>query len=637
MNVPWKIAAVCALTFALSGGALLQTNSRRQVLFPQPDIGASSLAARAQAQRDTLGQFKVFTGFHFTDKLAESGITFRHHAVVDALQNYKAVHYDHGSAVAAADVDGDGRYDLLFLNQIGGNSLWKNLGGGKFRDITADSGIALPGVVSISAAFADIDNDGSQDLVITTVRGGVHLFHNDGQGHFTDITKQSGINIVAHSTGAMFFDYDRDGLVDLLVCNVGKYTIDARNPDGSYVGLSDAFSGQMYPERYEHPVLYHNLGHNKFKDVTAEMGLTPHMWCGDVTFADVNGDGWPDVYMLNMQGDDHYFENQGGKRFVDKTAQYFPKTPWGSMGVKFFDYDNDGHQDLIITDMHSDMSQEVGPEKEKLKSQIKFPDYFLMTQGASIYGNALYHNLGRGKFAEVSDSMGTETYWPWGVSVADINADGFDDVFVTAGMGYPFRYGINSMLLNNRGQKFLDAEFLLGIEPRKGGRTNAFSFDLDCSVPQQGRSAQVCQTAGPGAGKISVMGTLSSRSSVIFDLDDDGDLDIVTNDFNSEPMVLISDLSAQKQIHWIKIMLEGTKSNRNGLGATVRVYAGGQTYTKYNDGKSGYLAQSVLPLYFGLDETAKIDRIEVDWPSGAKQIVNQDLAINNTRKIVEPR
>lgn len=635
MNAPWKIAAISGLTLAL-GGALFQGNSPRQVFFPQPDEGAASLAARAQAQRATLGQFNVYTAFQFTDMLPESGITFRYHAVADALQDYKAVHYDHGSAVAAADVDGDGRYDLLFLSQLGGNSLWRNLGNGKFKDITVGSDIVLPGVVSISAAFADVDNDGNPDLVITTVLGGVHLFHNDGQGHFKDITQPSGINVVAHSTGAMFFDYDRDGLLDLLVCNVGKYTTNEKHSDGSYVGLPDAFGGQMYPERYEHPVLYHNLGHNKFKDVTAEMGLTPHMWCGDLTFADVNGDGWPDVYMLNMQGDDHYFENQGGKRFVDKTAQYFPKTPWGSMGVKFFDYDNDGHQDLLITDMHSDMSQEVGPEKEKLKSVMKFPDYFLMTQGTSIYGNALYHNVGGGKFAEVSETMGAETYWPWGVSVADINADGWDDVFVTGGMGYPFRYGINSMLLNNRGATFLDAEFLLGIEPRRGGRTNGFSFDLDCSMPQQGRSAQVCQSAGPGAGKISVMGTLSSRSSVIFDLDDDGDLDIVTNDFNSEPMVLISDLSERKPIHWIKILLQGTQSNRGGLGATVRVYAGGQIYTKYNDGKSGYLAQSVLPLYFGLDAATKIDRIEVDWPSGAKQIVNQDLAINTTRKIVEP-
>jgi hypothetical protein len=204
-------------------------------------------------------------------------------------------------------------------------------------------------------------------------------------------------------------------------------------------------------------------------------------------------------------------------------------------------------------------------------------------------------------------------------------------------MGFPFRYGINSMLLNNRGEKFLDSEFLLGIEPRRDGQTNGFSFDVDCSKPQEGRAAQVCQSAGPGAGKLAVMGTLSSRSSVVFDLDDDGDLDIVTNEFNAEPMVLISDLSERKAIHWIKIVLQGTKSNRDGLGATVRVHVGDRTYTKYNDGKSGYLAQSALPLYFGLDDATRIDRIEVEWPSGKKQVLDKDLAINKTLKVVEPQ
>jgi hypothetical protein len=122
----------------------------------------------------------------------------------------------------------------------------------------------------------------------------------------------------------------------------------------------------------------------------------------------------------------------------------------------------------------------------------------------------------------------------------------------------------------------------------------------------------------------------------MFDLDNDGDLDIVTNDFNSEPMVLISDLAQQKKIHWLKVVLIGTKSNRNGLGATVRLHANGQTYTRYNDGKSGYLSQSVLPLYFGLGDATKIDRIEVDWPSGRKQVVNKGLQENQTLKIIEP-
>jgi len=123
---------------------------------------------------------------------------------------------------------------------------------------------------------------------------------------------------------------------------------------------------------------------------------------------------------------------------------------------------------------------------------------------------------------------------------------------------------------------------------------------------------------------------------VVFDLDNDGDLDIVTNDFNSEPMVLISDLAQQKKIHWLKVVLVGTKSNRNGLGATVRLFSNKQTYTRYNDGKSGYLSQSVLPLYFGLGDSSKIDRIEVDWPSGRKQVISKDLHENVTLKISEP-
>src|SRR5215469_9911626 len=171
------------------------------VNVPDPDVVAEALPDRAAAQAKTAAEFQVFYQFHFTDKLAESGITFRHHAVSDALQTYKAIHYDHGNAVAVADVDGDGLYDILFTNQVGGNELWKNLGGGKFKNITVEAGIALPGEISVGAAFADIDNDGDPDLVITTVRSGVHLFENDGRGHFKDITKAAGIDDTMHATG----------------------------------------------------------------------------------------------------------------------------------------------------------------------------------------------------------------------------------------------------------------------------------------------------------------------------------------------------------------------------------------------------------------------------------------------------
>ncbi len=615
--------------------ASASSNSLPEFRYPDPDTGVDSLAARKKAQLDTVDQFKVFYQFHFTDEVKGSGITFVHHIVDDAGIDYKPVHYDHGNGIAVADVDGDGLYDIYFVNQVGGNQLWKNLGGGKFKNITKEAGVGLPGRISASASFADIDNDGAQDLFVTTVLGGNVLFKNDGHGHFTNITKEAGLDLVSHSSGAVFFDYDNDGLLDLLVCNVGKYTSDKKGAQGQYVGLPDAFGGHLHPQRFEYPVLYKNLGHDHFKDVTAEVGLRPTGWCGDATFTDPEGKGFPSLFILNMQGHDHYLENQGGKRFVDKTQQYFPKTPWGAMGVKFFDFDNDGRMDLIVTDMHSDMSEAVGPEAEKLKSNMRWPDSF--TQVAShtdyIWGNAFYHRLENGQYEEISDRIGVENYWPWGVSVGDINADGWDDIFIASGMSFPFRYGINSMLLNNRGETFLDSEFLLGIEPRKD--IYVPWFDIDCSQKElTDLNQKVC--AGH-SGKIRVLSPRSSRSSVMFDLDNDGDLDIVTNEFNSAPQVLVSDLAQQKRIHWLKVVLIGTRSNRNGLGATVRLRAGGQTYTKYNDGKSGYLSQSVLPLYFGLGDAEKIDRVEVDWPSGQKQVVTAGLGENQVLRITEPK
>jgi hypothetical protein len=601
------------------------------VRFPDPDVGVDSLAARAKAQRDTVAQFKVPYDFQFSDRVKESGITFLHRIVDDAGRYYKAVHYDHGNGIAVADVDGDGLEDIYFLNQLGGNQLWKNLGGGKFRNITKEAGVALASRISVAASFADIDNDGDQDLFVTTVEGGNVLFENDGHGHFKDISKSAGVDFVGHSSGAVFFDYDNDGLLDLYVCNVGRYTSSEKGRGGAPVGLPDAFSGHLHSDRSEDAILYRNLGHNRFENVTEKVGLGPAGWSGDASFADLNGDGFPDLYTLNMQGSSHYYENAGGKKFIDRTAQVFPRTSWGAMGIKFVDWDNDGRPDLFITDMHSDMSEEIGPEREKLKSRMQWTGDFL--QGGEekfVFGNAFYSNRGDGKFEEVSDRVNAENYWPWGLSVGDLNADGWQDAFIASSMNFPFRYGINSVLLNNRGEKFLDSEFLLGVEPRRGGRTHTPWFDVDCDK-EGGR--RVCQGR---TGKIMVMAPLGSRSSVIFDLDNDGDLDIVTNDFNSEPQVLISNLAARRKIHWLKVVLVGTASNRNGLGATVRVSAGGRVLTQWNDGKSGYLSQSVLPLYFGLGDAEKIDRVEVDWPSGRKQVLT-DARPNTTLRVTESR
>src|SRR4029079_8809989 len=221
----------------------------------------------------TAGQFTVFHGFQFTDRLLESGITFRNQAVDDSGRDYKAVHYDHGNGLAVADVDGDGLLDLYFVTQLGSNGLWKNLGKGKFRNVTAEAGVALKDQISIAPSFADVDNDGDPDLFVTTVRKGNHLFRNDGKNYFTDVTQEAGLDYSGHSSGAVFFDYDKDGKLDLFVTNVGRYTTDAVGRGGYYIGLTDAFSGHLHPDRTEYSILYKNMGNHQFKDVSKEIGL----------------------------------------------------------------------------------------------------------------------------------------------------------------------------------------------------------------------------------------------------------------------------------------------------------------------------------------------------------------------------
>jgi enediyne biosynthesis protein E4 len=649
-NIIPFIAGRCTalLVFLHSTQALLgaDVGPAKQIVNPygQTESTLRSLEENKQKQIQAAQTLKAFHAFTFTDRWEESGIRFEHRPVDDGAKDYKAVHYDHGNGLAAADVDADGRFDLYFVNQFGASQLWRNLGRGKFEDITATAGVALANKVCVAASFADIDNDGLPDLFVTTVRMGNVLFKNLGGGKFKDITAESGITVkrAAHSSGAIFFDFNKDGLLDLFVANVGVYTRNEKGRGGFYLGRSDAFQGWQFPARSEQSILYQNLGGGKFEDVSRKMALEHSGWSGDATFCDLNQDGYPDLYVPSMSGDDKYYENDRGQRFLEKTAAYFPKTPWGAMGVKFFDYNLDGLMDLYVTDMHSDMTsrqikagdQDFSPRFEKQKSDVwcsvEWSPAALQGATNNILGNAFYQNQGQGKFVEVSAKVGAETYWPWGVSVADLNADGYEDIFVTAGMGYPLRYAINSLLLNESGQRFVDSEFVLGVEPRQGNRIEKEFFTLDCSGSD--KRHPLCRGK---SGTLTVIGTTSSRSSVAIDLDDDGDLDLVTNEWNDRPQVLVSNLSEKKPIHYLKLKLVGTVSNRDGLGAMVKVQCGPKTYTRFHDGKSGYLSQSSMPLYFGLDAATKIDRIEVLWASGKKQLLTEKILVDVPLTITE--
>ena len=618
--------------------------------LPQPPeiLNTTWLEPRRQAQLRTVDQFEVNYNFSLTDQIEDSGIKFRGRIVDDAGRNYKASHYDHGSGVAIADVDGDGRSDLYFVNQVGKNGLWKNLGNGHFTDITEQSGTAMDQSISVGGSFADIDNDGDADLYVTTVRNGNVLLENDGTGKFTDISSESGLDHVGHSSGAVFFDFDRDGLLDVFVTNVGKYTTDelalvtretvSRHEDREYkyyTSFPDAFAGHLKPEeRNEKSLLFRNLGGNRFEDVSKTMKLEDVSWTGDATPVDFNRDGWTDLYVLNMQGHDEYYENLAGKEFRKASRDLFPSTSWGFMGVKSFDYDNDGDLDLFVTDMHSDMSQLVDPGQEKTKAEMIWPESLTLADGQDIWGNAFYRNDGEGKFVEVSDQIGAENYWPWGISVGDLNADGFDDVFVASSMNYAFRYGVNSVLLNNRGKRFLDSEFLLGVEPRQQQIWPWYELELAGRDRNSPMSQELTKLGAEG--RVTVWAASGSRSSVIFDLDDDGDLDIVTNEFNGWPMVLISDLSEKNEkLRFLKIKLIGKQSNRDGLGASVTVQAAGKSYLKVYDGQSGYLSHSLYPLYFGLDGAESVDQVEVVWPSGTTQTVQGPIDVNTTIVIQE--
>jgi len=624
-NVNRMIFVLCILALATPAPA-----QEQQVTIGRPVpfeiLDPPWLEGRQRAQLATEGEFKAFVGFRFTDRREESGITFRNRVVEDAGVTYKAVHYDHGNGIAVADVDGDGLYDIYFVNQVGGNELWRNLGGGKFENITSRAGVGLDDRISVTASFADIDNDGDPDLYVTSVREGNVLFENQGDGRFRDITESSGLGHKGHSSGAVFFDFNRDGLLDLYLTNVGQYTselIRIGNHEGAeyrfYDGYADAFGGHHFDWRTEKSLLFKNTGDNRFEDVSSLLNPSETGWSGDATILDANDDGWPDLYTLNMQGNDQYYENQAGESFVAKSRELFPKTSWGAMGIKVFDWNNDGLMDIYITDMHSDMSKDVGPDEEGVKSDMQWNEAHLKTGGQSIFGNTFFERQPDGSYSEISDRIGVENYWPWGLSAGDLNADGYQDLFVALSMNYPFRYQTNTVLINDQATRFRPAEFILGVEPRKDGKTARPWFDLDCSPSAPERHRVCANSTGP----VQVWAALGTRSAVIFDLDNDGDLDIVTNEFNSEPLVLISNLAqSKKPLNHLRIKLTGTRSNRGGIGAKVQIKAGEQVYTQVLDGKSGYLSQSLKPLYFGLGSVTSIDEIRVQWPSGATQTVS---------------
>jgi hypothetical protein len=334
-----------------------------------------------------------------------------------------------------------------------------------------------------------------------------------------------------------------------------------------------------------------------------------------------------------MFGRCQLYRNDGGGKFTDVTLDVLGRTPWGGVGVNLFDFNNDGRLDLLVVDMHSDMWMGVdrahtsrdlarqvekkrfrsyhGPMTEKnptlMDEEIELGRQVGFKHDECLFGNACYRNDGGGKFTEVCEQAGLETFWPWGAAVGDFDNDGFEDVFIPAGMGYPFYYWPNSLLMNQGNGTFADRATEAGIEPPRRG--------VNLPDPIHGQPA-----------------VRSSRCAVTGDFDRDGRLAIVVNNFNDQPYFFKNQFPKN---HYVAFKLRGTRSNRDAIGAVVRIYRGGQVLTRQVPAAGGYLAQSSRVVHFGLGDSAGFDRVEVTWPSGVRQTLDA-VAADRLNEVTEP-
>jgi hypothetical protein len=572
----------------------------------------------------------------FQDLARQAGLTFQMNFLPNEQgEKFKINLYDHGAGVAIGDYDGDGFDDIYFLNQLGKNALFRNKHDGTFEDVTEAAGVGVGDRICVGATWADYDNDGRQDLFVTSTRGGNILFKNLGDGKFKDVTKEAGLDHVGHSQTAAFFDFDNDGHLDLIVTNTAKWTRSQIDPVAKYFPGKEDLLLELATSPPESNILYHNNGDGTFTDVTEKAGLKGKGWSGDVAIFDYDGDGFLDLVVTNMFGASQLYRNNGNGTFTDVTRQVLGRTSWGGMGARAFDFNNDGKLDLYIVDMHSDMwmglnydwTSELldvikrgehrkypylsGPtiyyKTETQAGEKQKADRLKIKYDEVVFGNTFFKNLGNGKFEEISDQAGLETLWPWGIATGDFDNDGYEDIFIPAGMGYPFFYWPNSLMMNNGDGTFADRAGMEGIEP-----------------PARGIYQEKKLGGRPAA--------RSSRAAATADFLHRGRLDIVVNNFNDSPYLFVNRFPANS---YVQFHLRGTKSNRDAIGALVRLYSGKTIMTRMVQAAGGYLSQSSKTLHFGLGDKKGIDKVDISWPSGRRQAIDKPR-MNTLHEVVEP-
>ena len=497
------------------------------------------------------------------------------------------------AGVALFDYDNDGLLDIYVVNGASlpsmdksdpkyWNRLYHNDGNGRFTDVTAKAGVRGEGY-GMGVAAADYDNDGNVDLFVAGVNRN-QLFHNNGDGTFTDVTGKAGLDGTDGKPGktwsisAGWFDYDNDGLLDLIVINYVRWSID-REP----ACRSGNIRTYCSPDSYEGEpnMLFHNNGDGTFTDVSASSGIGGLIGKGmGVAFADYDGDGWTDVFVSNDTYRNFLFHNDGRGKFQEVgilagVAYNDHGKSIAGMGADFRDIDNDGRPDIWVVGMVNDT----------------FP---------------LFRNTGKG-FLDVTNGSGvaraTVGRTAWGNGIADFDNDGYKDLFAACA----------SILDNSEEIDHLPSKLPnLVLRNLGNGKFDNVSGDA-------GASFQV-----PGA----------HRGVAIGDLDNDGRLDVVVTNLNAPPEVFLNRSPGSN--HWILLRLVGTRSNRDGLGARVMVApAAGPPQYNHATTSGGFSASSDRRVHFGVGASTRIDRIEITWPGGRRQTL-QNVGVDQLLTVREP-
>ena len=554
--------------------------------------------------------------------------------------------------VAIGDYDADGLPDLYLTRPFDGGRLYRNLGGFKFKDVTESCGLGGDEFWQASPSFADIDGDGDLDLYVCAFNAANRLYLNK-DGKFRECAKEAGLDFKGFSVNMAFADYDLDGDLDgYLLTNRPFSTEDPysvtdratanrvyrqldKDDDGNFVmpgHLREIFdivwnpSGKMHmfikSGQYDH--LYRNDGASeeggvpRFTDVTEEAGLMDNGMGLSATWMDYDSDGDPDLYVANdYYGADHLYRNEGDGTFAEVTGEALPHTPWYSMGSNVADINNDGLLDFMGSDMMgtNHFRQKVG--MGNMSKNAWFLDH---AQPRQYMRNAVYVNTGRGRFMEAAHMTGlAKSDWTWALKFGDLDNDGHVDLFIGNGMTGDF-FNSDITAARRAGTYLADDEDEKRPEPKKD--TNlAFRNLGDLKFENVGEKWGLAKSA-------------ASFGAAMGDLDGDGDLDLVVNNFEDPVSIYRNETSGEN--HRVKIRLVGKKGNRFGIGATLRAtMEDGKILTRYLTLSRGFYASDEPVVYFGLGKEAVIKKLAIDWPGGATQIIN-DLAADRFYTIAQP-